>query len=223
MSARGDSRESRALATLQQALETVHAVRSDHRVEDFLLSDESLAKMGLPPPRAEEHVLVVEEPEAFSLGVYLAPRVLETLRGGDPARLFSRSLPTLCLAIEGVSHFVYLTLRAAADRPVSLLELEVQAEVDKFVLAALHLWRQGQRHRVPGLLQRLFDDVRYLPHLDEEESERYRKANRLARSYCQELLPWVEAGRVEPLLAELRHAYRLGGGAKYGHLSRALH
>ena len=214
-----------ALAWLQEELQHVQAVETGHRVEDFVVSRAVLEGMGLKAPRADEEVLVVEEQDELSVAVYLAPRVLQALARAerDLGALFGAHFPTLCLAIEGVSHFVYLTSRAEAQRSVSLLELEVQAEIDKFALAALHLWRAGRRHEVPALLERIFDDVSFLPHLRPEELERYRTANRLARGYCRELLRYVEQGRVEPLLAELRHAYRLGAGEKYSHLNRGLH
>ncbi|WP_373045609.1 hypothetical protein [Vulgatibacter sp.] len=224
MTAPGDTAV-RALGWLQHELQHVQAVETGHRVEDFVVSRSGLEQMGLKAPKAEEEVLVVEERGELSVAVYLAPRVLEALRtaGRNLGALFTKHFPTLCLAIEGVSHFVYLTSRAEVLRPVSLLELEVQAEIDKFALAALFLWRRGQRHEVPALLDRLFGDVSYLPHLGPEELERYRTANRLARGYCRELLRYVEQGRVEPLLAELRRSYRLGAGEKYSRLNRALH
>ncbi|MDX5398675.1 MAG: hypothetical protein LPK92_02960 [Actinomycetes bacterium] len=214
-----------ALGWLQRELQHVQAVETEHRVEDFVVSRAVLEQMGLKAPKAEEEVLVVEERDELSVAVYLAPRVLDALHraGRTLGGLFHRHFPTLCLAIEGVSHFVYLTSRASIRRPVSLLELEVQAEIDKFALSALHLWRAGRRHEVPGLLERLFDRVHYLPHLDPEALERYRTANRLARGYCRELLRYVEEGRVEPLLAELRRSYHLGAGEKYSRLHRSLH
>lgn len=210
-----------ALSWLQRELHHVHGIEIPERVEDFVVSREVLERMGLKTPASEEAVLVVEEPDALSVAIYLAPRVLEALHESGE-NLFSANFPTLCLAIEGVSHFVYLSGRAAARRQVSLLELEVQAEIDKFALSALHLWLTGRRHEVRALWRQLFEDVSYLPHLSPEELERYRTANQLARGYCQELLRFVEEGRVEPLLAELRQSYRLSAGEKYGRL-RALH
>src|SRR5690606_24327690 len=115
-----------------------------------------LERLGLRAPRAEEEVLVVEEQGDLALAVYLAPRVLEALRHAarDPGAAFGSLLPTMSLAIEGVSHFVYLASRAEARRQVSLLELEIQAEIDKFALGALHLWRRGDRKAIPRLHER---------------------------------------------------------------------
>ena len=45
-------------------------------------------------------------------------------------------LDPLCQIIEGVSHFVYLADRARVDREATQLELEMQAEVDKYVVLA---------------------------------------------------------------------------------------
>ncbi|HVR20716.1 MAG TPA: hypothetical protein VMS65_13495, partial [Polyangiaceae bacterium] len=39
--------------------------------------------------------------------------------------------------LEGVSHFVYLAERVRTGLPTTQLELELQAEIDKFVLLAL--------------------------------------------------------------------------------------
>ena len=48
------------------------------------------------------------------------------------ARLTEANLADYCTALEGVSHFLYSTWRLNWDAPVSLLELETQAEVDKY-------------------------------------------------------------------------------------------
>jgi hypothetical protein len=134
-------------------------------------------------------------------------------------------LPELACAAEGVSHFVYLAVRAAADRPVSLLELEVQAEVDKFALLLLHLWRRGLRRFSPVLRSRLYERVRFHAHLGPEELERYRLANRLGGGYARWLEDrYVDGADVEGLVRELRASYRLGAGEKLGYLhARALH
>lgn len=215
----------KVLAHLQAELEHLHALEPSHRVEDFVVSRAVLDRMGVNTPRAEEELLVVEHEGELSLAVYFAPRVVEQLARvqGSVGELLAHGLSTFCLALEGVSHFVYLTQRAGVPRPVSRLELEVQAEIDKFALAALFLWRRGLRRDVRDLLRKLFDDVSYLPHLGPEDLERYRTANRLARGYCQALVRHVEGGRAEVLIAELRRTYRLGGGEKIGHLARAVH
>jgi hypothetical protein len=122
-----------------------------------------------------------------------------------------------------VSHFVYLATRAAAGRGVSLLELEVQAEVDKFALLLLHLWRRGLRRTSRALRGRLFERVRYGAHLGAEERARYEEANRLGAAYARWLEGrYVEDADIEGLLRELRASYRLGGGEKLAYLGSRI-
>jgi hypothetical protein len=85
----------------------------------------------------------------MQLGLYLAPGLLDRLRQDDPLRrLHDGNLADLCLLIEGVSHFLGVAWHATQERPVTCLELELQAEIDKYVLALLLAARQ-RRGRVP--------------------------------------------------------------------------
>ncbi len=220
-------RAGRTLAFLQAELETIYAVEAP-AVDGFLVGRETARAAGRVP-QAPEELLVLEEDDGVSLGLYLDDAVMETAAAADPhhprPRLVARvSLARVACAAEGVSHFVYLATRAAAGRPVSLLELEVQAEVDKFVLLLLHLWRRGLRRTSRALRRRLYERVRYHPHLGAEALARYREANRLGGAYAR----WLE-GRfvaeadIEGLLRELRQCYRLSGREKLAYLGgRAL-
>jgi hypothetical protein len=140
----------------------------------------------------------------------------------SPRGFLDLLLPAFSTAAEGVSHFIYLTLQAVKDRAVSLLELEVQAEVDKFATALLHLWRQGERHHSSELRRRLFERVSYRRELSSEARERYSLANRLARGYASFLeRRFILRGCIEGLLRELRCSYRLPSVAKFAHLAQA--
>lgn len=216
------------IAFLQEELEEIYGVRAP-RVGGFLLGRE-VARAAGAEPQAPEVLLVLEEEGALSVGLYIDEAVMAAARATDPhhprPKLTARAvLSPLACAAEGVSHFVYLATRAEAGRPVSLLELEVQAEVDKFALLLLHLWRRGLRRLSPALRRRLFERVGYRSHLDPEALQRYRTANRLGRGYARWLEGrFVEEADVEGLLRELRRSYRLGGGEKLGYLgARAFH
>jgi hypothetical protein len=81
--------------------------------------------------------------------------------------------------IEGVSHFVYIAERARVGLPATVLELELQAEVDKFVLLALDD-APASRHRAERISHALFRRVSYVHERGTESGERYRLANDLA-------------------------------------------
>ncbi|HEY6104582.1 MAG TPA: hypothetical protein VIV59_01275 [Anaeromyxobacteraceae bacterium] len=216
------------LAYLQAEFEAIYGVEAP-RVGDFLVGRDGARAAGAEP-RGPEALLVLEEEDGLSLGLYLDEAVLRGAAAADTnhprPQLTSRSrLPDVACAAEGVSHFVYLATRAGAGRPVSLLELEVQAEVDKFALFLLHLWRRGLRRLSGALRRRLFERVGYRAWLGEEALERYRTANRLGGGYARWLEGrFVEEADAEGLLRELRASYRLGGGEKLGHLAaRGMH
>ncbi|MCM2333738.1 MAG: hypothetical protein NDI82_07305 [Anaeromyxobacteraceae bacterium] len=197
---------------LQARLQSIYRVEAPG-VEGYLVGREVAAAAG-HAPRAGEELLVLEEPDGLSVGLYLEEAV-----GAGAVR---GELGPTAQAAEGVSHFVYLSTRAACGRPVSLLELEVQAEVDKFALLLLPLpGRPGvRRRRSRALRRRLYERVRYLEHLGAEELGRYREANRLGAGYARWLEGrFVEEADVEGLLRELRQSYRLGAAEKLGYLA----
>jgi len=126
------------------------------------------------------------------------------------------------VAVEGVSHFVYLALCASGDRGVSAMELELQAEVDKFVCCAL-LLGGGARlpRRMAGLRRRLYHDVEFAGDLDADEHDRYRAANAAAGRYASALdARYVAPHRMPAMLDELRWFYRQGLDGKLAHIAR---
>jgi hypothetical protein len=88
--------------------------------------------------------------------------------------------------LEGVSHFVYVVERVRTGLPTTQLELELQAEVDKFVLLGLEPGFDLERARV--LHTRLFEGGRFLDPVGTEAGERYRLANDLAARLASRLL-----------------------------------
>ncbi|HKO89918.1 MAG TPA: hypothetical protein VJU61_02125 [Polyangiaceae bacterium] len=120
--------------------------------------------------------------------------------------------------IEGISHFLHLAERARTQLPTTLLELELQAEVDKFTIladAALADAALADAVTPAGELQslhrRLYEDVRYLHAAATERGDRYRLANDLAARLWSQLLA---QGRDDWTLDVLRRFYRVGQAEK---------
>lgn len=211
---------------LQEEIEAINGVRAP-RVRDFMVGRD-VARRHVGDPRSQETLLVRESEGVVELALFLDDAVVLAAQRADaqhrrPSLVRRRVLHPVACAAEGVSHFIYVATRAAAGRPLSLLELEVQAEVDKFVLLLLHLWRRGLRRTSRALRRRLFERVRYHAHLAPAELERYRLANRLAGGYARWLeTRFVDGADVDGLLREVRATYRRGGADKIGYLeSRA--
>ncbi|WP_309893328.1 hypothetical protein [Archangium sp.] len=209
---------------VQDHLEAIYGITCAARAEGFLVDREAAVLLGATG-RADEELLVAEGDGELELALYLAPALLhrlEAYESGSLHSLLERELDGFCQVAEGVSHFVYVTHTAVHGRTVSLLELEAQAEVDKFALCLLQKWGEGVGAWAEELLRRLFDRVSYRAKLSEAERWRYEEANRLSRNFCNRLMGHVSSRRLERLLSELRYAYRLGAEAKLRHFAQVF-
>jgi hypothetical protein len=161
---------------------------------------------------AREKLLVHEDEEGLNLSLYLDETVLSHFDRHDPfEQLDDQNIQEFCLVLEGISHFIYLVWNASHDRSVTLLEMELQAEIDKFIMLTDCLEQQTSAPVRGQLLRLLFESNRYHPDLDYEQSKRYRDATTFARKYCQRLEARYPGRRNRNgLLAELRRFYRLG-------------
>jgi hypothetical protein len=125
-----------------------------------------------------------------------------------------KSLDGLCQIIEGVSHFVYLTNRAEAQRETTQLELEVQAEVDKYVVLSASVGELTVA-RSARVRERLFEQVTYVHHTHTDEGQRYRAANDCARRFVRRLeREYIAPCRFGEMHGELRRFYRMGQADK---------
>ncbi|HEY2679365.1 MAG TPA: hypothetical protein VGI65_20525 [Steroidobacteraceae bacterium] len=213
------------LHSLQMLLEDLYDVELRHDVYDFLVTDRRAVagcELHNEVHDAEEELLLAETADGAGIALYLHPDLLCRLEAADPRRaLTEENLADYCTALEGVSHFVYSTWRLESDLPVSLLELETQAEVDKYAVTVFLMGSQQDGASYPTQVHaRLFDRVRFDSRLDPDQYERYRTAHSLAAQYCRRLeRRFVHRGvaRIEAMVRELRTFYRLTHTAKLRH------
>jgi hypothetical protein len=208
-----------ALAQLQRLLQSINGVEAGP-VAEFMVGARERERLA-PNTSPHEALLVCEDGETLHVGLFLDASVLAQLSRAQGEPWSIGRLRAFCHAAEGVSHFLYLAHRAQQGRPVSLLELEAQAEVDKYLCVVLQLWAIGRRGASPELRRRLFERVSLRPGLCAAERDRYRVANQLAAATASVLeARFVLAGRLDGLLREARRLYRLGGGEKLTALSQ---
>lgn len=201
-----------AIEQLQQRLQSVYEIDTGHAVADFLVSDEALKNhLNNGSNHLRESVFVSENEEHLDITVYLHADVVAHLHDENPEQgLHSGNIEDFCLATEGISHFLKLVWHGTYDRSVSLLDLELQAEIDKFVLIYLYIADQVGNINTADIRQLLFDSVDYHPQLNEQERERYQRANHYAGKYCQSLeRTFVQRDDACHMLKELRRFYRL--------------
>ncbi len=213
------------LRSMQALLARLYDVPVTHEAEDFLVCDRAQLQRlvdGQVTP-ADEQVLLVQHHDEVHIALYIDAAVLARLTSCDPTQsLNDYNLPDFCTALEGVSHFHYLTWSLSCGRKVSLLELELQAEVDKYASALLLLTQQAAGRFPTTLHARLFDQVGYLPSLDAASRSRYEEASRHAARYCRSLEDrFLQRRRLRPeaWLAELRRFFRCGHQEKIRQLA----
>lgn len=207
------------LARVQRGLESLYRVETGVEVGDYVVGTEYRDELA-PSRKAREQLLVVELEGEMNIALYLEESVIANLSTHDPSRrLGDHNLGDFLLAIEGVSHFIYTVCCARAERRVSQLELELQAEVDKYVTCLLTT--EPEMELSSAFRRRLFGDAEYEPDLDHDEQDRYRVANDNAHRYATWLEEtFVSRRRIPEMLAELRGFYRKGLAAKLATIAR---
>jgi hypothetical protein len=204
------------LARLQLGLETLYRVQTHLPIDEFLVDAETRdAALGAGARSPREQLVVQQREGELAMALFVDGAALSNLEQHDPSdRLDDRNFTDFCLAVEGVSHFIYLALCAAGDRAVSQLELELQAEVDKYACCVLLPGRD------PELRRRLYRDVRFADDLNPDERARYQAANAEADRYAAALdRRFVQTDRTDALLSELRRFYRMALADKLGRIA----
>jgi hypothetical protein len=211
------------LEVLQSRLEQLYDVAVPYRVSDFLVTDPVLARALSTDARdTPEALLLQQSEETLDLSLFVDQAVLDRLKDHDPGSPWpAGALQDWWVAMEGVSHFLAVVWRAMRRRSTTALELELQAEIDKFVLTA---WSLGENHgtaSLPSLHDALFRRSRPREELDPPLQRRYRHASELASAYCDRL---PQHHSVWPpgreLLRELRRFYRYDWHTKERYIRR---
>jgi hypothetical protein len=214
------------LDRLQRQLNAVYQVSADYDIRDFLVTDPRLANFlgqGTLLNDTSETLLMSEDDDGLALSLFLDGELLQRLESADPmSRLRAHLLDDLWQVLEGVSHFNCVVWKASQDRNVSLLELELQAEIDKFIATTLIALGQGRIDLLEQLHGWLFEEISFRDGLDDEQRDRYRAANDYAARFCHALRRHLLKD-AQAVLPELRRFYRLPVNDKISHIhSRSL-
>ncbi len=183
-------RRQRELRRIQRRLEGFYGLERAPSVTRFVRDGDAGSR---------EVMFVRQHAGELEIALVLPPESRQVPEGG--------ALNDVWLQVaEGVSHFIYLVERARVDLPVTQLELELQAEVDKFVLS-LELSSESPAR----LHERMFDSPRFLDDADTEAGERYRLAHHLGARFVSRVIVANDRTRVRERVRErLRSFYRAG-------------
>ena len=217
------------LRRLQERIALTYDLEIGDDICDFVVTDPQALPDGARPSDGGEQLLVESGADDAVCGValYLDPHLLARLERSDPtSALHGGNVADYLTVLEGVSHFVCVAWHAQHDRDVSLLALEMQAEIDKYVTSCWLL-----RGQVPGrfpveLHPLLFRHTRVDPALAGARAGLYRAASDYAARFCHQVERRLlrhgrrEAGHaeVEPVL---RRFYRMPGRGKFEFIAQA--
>ena len=134
--------------------------------------------------------------------IYYPDAMIRRLEEKPPQRgLDEDNVDAFAVLVEELDHLLVAAERAHAGRGVSLLELEVQANVSKDLVLSRFLARPPRRldkNRRAWLRYHLFDARTYCDD-DPEVRDRYTEASRLALRFLRSLEHVPQAMRVEML------------------------
>lgn len=162
MNAKGASSSSHIthiVTAIEQRLADFYRLELAHRAQDFLLNHKPEASGG----RANVYVQELDSADpSLDIGIYLSPHLQQSLVQSAPlSTLDLATLDSFTTVVEEVSHFILITQRAVQYQSVTPLELEMQGEMDKFLISAQLLKEQtGDPHLLP-LARMLFDCATY--------------------------------------------------------------
>lgn len=205
---------------LQAVLEALYRIERSFEVSDFRIDADTLQAALPDGAPAREALLVHVEEDETHLALFIADEIRHQAAAfflrPAPSPLADVHLDAACVATEGVSHFVYFTFCGEQQaRPVSQIELELQAEIDKFLVLRLVCGLGG-----PDLIEALFDRFELDANLPAEAQERYQVANRAGRRYARWLDRALARGEGPRALEDARHLYRKSLPAKLEHIER---
>lgn len=214
--------------TLQQQMQHIYQLPQDLSIEDFLIDQETLHTMKekkcvIPSiPQQKGYMLLFTEGNELHVGIYLHNHVIDNLRRYNPLLgLHEKNIYDFCIVTEEVSHFLYTTWKAQHDIQMTKLEIELQAEVDKFILCTLYRAQHQDKTDSRSLIELLFGDYHFEENLSEESKRRYHTANNLALHYCHFLdRHYINDNHIPQMIEEIRQFYRFSQTDKISHINR---
>ena len=212
---------------VQHQLESLYGIGLPQRVEDYLIGKkEAEGYLTQQYGKMPKELFLVRKSEESSVEValFLDMQLLSNLKKNNPfISLNDRNFADFCILIEGVSHFVYFLWKAHHDVPITQLEMELQAEIDKFLMLFFYLRSDNAPEFPQKLLEALFEDFRLIDKLSEESEGRYLTASSLASRYCYNLQKKFRSlndeNQIRQMLEEIRQFYNLSQEDKIRHIT----
>lgn len=191
------------LQNIQNKLLKLYNVDTVPCITQYLVDKDTLEDLNLYD---RPQLIIHKTHNDISLGVYL----------GDKERFEEHAdlndLNVYAYLVEEISHFNYLFWNIKHERPCSLLDIEVQGEIDKFLILA------DEKGFSRELIKTLFGKYMLRGNLTQEEKTRYHFAHTLGKALIQDI--FRQKLKRKKILDFLRVFYRKGSVRRINELSR---
>lgn len=155
---------------IQKKIETFYRLYSCPEISRYLL-DLSQFKSIQEKNSADPQVLYMDDGSDVSLGVYLGEKINFNIHRSP--KVFS--FQDFCVMAEEVSHYIYLIWSKCNGKKTNLLDLEIQGEIDKFLLAS-DLYKTEA-----SIFEKMFSHCEIRQNINGEDRARYFEAHRLGK------------------------------------------
>jgi hypothetical protein len=213
-----------AVKKIDRALKRFYRLENVLPAEGFLVvpPDPSSASQSASTAASKGALLIVDQAHtkeaSLELGIYFHSSIrteLNTLENWPRAEWSKDQRQAFSVATEEISHFNYLVEKASKGQAVSQMEMELQGEVDRFLLAFMAERHQRKAPSFDEIFETYFVKFRWDAGLEEQKRIRYEDANRIAKALLSKLRPAFKNHRRWPeLVAELRRFYNATASEK---------
>lgn len=212
-----------AIRKIEEAIKSLYNIDLGHNAANFLVRRPLQASLNVER-EVQGSLYLVPEGEDLSIGIYLHPKVREELsdfRRWEKNYWTHEQRQAFVVATEEVSHFLYLLFHSNRGRSVSQFELELQGEIDKFLLLFFLQNETAAPEKFEQLFESIFSNYRWAKGLSEEEKERYEQAHQYAKKFTLGLRHQLKTqDGVLEAVKFLRFYYRLSSAEKVSYLHK---
>jgi len=162
----------------------------EKRIREITGSSHGISSIDFLIPTENQNAFVVYElGDEADIAVCLKKELLNELSSKSfPEDFDLQILSSLSIAVEELSHFNYYCEKAIRNINLSPLEMEIQAEVDKFAFALDILQERNEGKLRDEVFSIMFDQLQLGEWVSENEKSTYEAAHHIARSFCRKML-----------------------------------
>ena len=222
-----------AVSQIESALKNLYNIESKFCAENFLITHFPPNAIKRAGSRDFEGALYIQQSAidekdkeiSIELGIYLSNSVREQLETfshwATPWTL--DQLKAFSVASEEISHFHYLIYNLTRNRPLTEFELELQGEIDRFLLLFFckPFSEKSSKTNCDDLFEQLFCNYTFAERLTRVQRQRYEDASSYAKRFVQKIKPMlIDSTSLHKALKQSRLFYEMDLNHKIAFLHR---